>query len=76
MMKVHHFKHATTKKKNYMLLCEKNEVEFELYKGPIYIATTIIQGGILVPHWKKIKFMFKIFMLPTKYKHSNNFSYL
>ena len=36
-----------------MLLCEKNEVEFELYKGPIYIATTIIQGGILVPHWKK-----------------------
>jgi len=37
-----------------MLLCEKNEVEFELYKGPIYIATTIIQGGILVPNWKKI----------------------
>ena len=59
-----------------MLVCEKNEVEFELYKGPIYIATTIIQGGILVPHWKKIKFMFKIFMLPTKYKHSNNFSYI
>ena len=26
-----------------MLLCEKNVVEFELCKGPIYVATTIIQ---------------------------------
>ena len=55
MVKVHRFKHATTlKKKNYMLLCEKNVAEFELCKGPIYVATTIIQGGILVPNWKKI----------------------
>ena len=53
MVKVHRFKHATIKK-NYMLLCEKNVVEFELCKGPIYVATTIIQGGILVPNWKKI----------------------
>ena len=34
-----------------MLLCEKNEVEFEMYKGPMYVATTIIQGGTLIPNW-------------------------
>ena len=45
MVKVHRFKLATTL---------KNVVEFELCKGPIYVATTIIQGGILVPNWKKI----------------------
>jgi len=35
-----------------MLLCEKDGVEFELYKGPIYVATTIIQSSILPTRYK------------------------